>query len=1047
MCAGAVILGTLAVWRLNQDEPLRLTFLTPYLEQALSPADAGFAVHIDDTILTWAGWDRTFDLRASGVHVIADDGQVIAEVPAIALTLSVRALLTHGLIAPTTVEVLGPHVFLLRGEDGRFQFIKQTDLAVPQPKIELSPVIPALLQTLLRVPDPTLPTGYLKRANLVSGQLTVIDNLGHLTWFAPNASAYLTRDANGIGGQASMSVERLGDPAKLNVNLTYDSVARDLAVTGDFTDVNAAAIGLMEPSLKVLTGVNIKLAGKFSTALNLDGRLGDTRFDFNGSLGQIVLPNEFSAPVPIRLLAVTGGLDSAGERLTIDEAVLQFDGPRITASGTLSDLRSALRPQSAGLLLEAHGTIDGVQVGELSRYWPRNVGRNPRAWVTENMLSGQITEAEADLRLRIPIAAAGDTIVELLEGTLQGKALAVSYLKPMPPIEAVDGSAHFTADEFIADFGPGKVKNVAIKGGQLRITGIGKPEPDERIDIDAEVEGKLFDIMKLLDNPRLGYAKKLGVKADEFGGETTTKLSLGFPTVHDVSLDVMDLKVESDIRGGSVAKAVLGQDMTDADLKLSVDKHAMHLEGTAKVVGAPVALSWDENFDKADFIRRLSVNTVMTAAQRAALGFDFRPELDDSIKSDIVYTQLPKGRATIDLKLDLTPAIISLPMAGWRKEASVPGSASMVVELNKGRAVALNNIAVDAGDLRATGRIDFAEDGETLRSATFDHLTVGLTDLHNITADIVGKRTDIVIGGGKLDAEPLINKGQGNEKTPEKTKDSSRPPFTLKAQRLDSVRLAEGRELQNVSIELQHDGEYWDVIAADAALPAGATVSLSYRPDGGVHKLKIESLDAGSTLRMLDVIETVKGGHLLVSGEANDATADRPLKGHANITDFRLVGATTLGRILTMATLTGFVDVATGEGYQFDKLVADFVKTNEILDIELARAHGPTIGVTAAGTVNFDKDTLDLKGTVVPAYAVNSFIGKIPLIGEWIVGGKDQGLFSATYHVTGPVADPEISVNPLAALTPGFLRGLFDIFDGDKPPPPIGALPDSGTTK
>jgi hypothetical protein len=32
----------------------------------------------------------------------------------------------------------------------------------------------------------------------------------------------------------------------------------------------------------------------------------------------------------------------------------------------------------------------------------------------------------------------------------------------------------------------------------------------------------------------------------------------------------------------------------------------------------------------------------------------------------------------------------------------------------------------------------------------------------------------------------------------------------------------------------------------------------------------------------------------------------------------------------------------------------------------------------------------------------------------------------------GAMADPDITFNPLSALTPGFLRGLFNLFD-EKP--------------
>jgi hypothetical protein len=37
-------------------------------------------------------------------------------------------------------------------------------------------------------------------------------------------------------------------------------------------------------------------------------------------------------------------------------------------------------------------------------------------------------------------------------------------------------------------------------------------------------------------------------------------------------------------------------------------------------------------------------------------------------------------------------------------------------------------------------------------------------------------------------------------------------------------------------------------------------------------------------------------------------------------------------------------------------------------------------------------------------------------------------VFAASYALRGPLDDPAVSVNPLTALTPGFLRGLFGIF-------------------
>ena len=43
-------------------------------------------------------------------------------------------------------------------------------------------------------------------------------------------------------------------------------------------------------------------------------------------------------------------------------------------------------------------------------------------------------------------------------------------------------------------------------------------------------------------------------------------------------------------------------------------------------------------------------------------------------------------------------------------------------------------------------------------------------------------------------------------------------------------------------------------------------------------------------------------------------------------------------------------------------------------------------------------------------------------------------VFAATYEIDGHFSDPDVLVNPLAALTPGFLRNLFNVFG-------IGSLP------
>jgi len=86
----------------------------------------------------------------------------------------------------------------------------------------------------------------------------------------------------------------------------------------------------------------------------------------------------------------------------------------------------------------------------------------------------------------------------------------------------------------------------------------------------------------------------------------------------------------------------------------------------------------------------------------------------------------------------------------------------------------------------------------------------------------------------------------------------------------------------------------------------------------------------------------------------------------------------------------------------------------------------PSIGSTLEGWVDFDRDIVDLSGVFVPAYGVNNLFGRLPVLGL-LLGGQQEGLFGLNFRVTGRASDPSLSVNPLSAIAPGFLRKIFGV--------------------
>ncbi|NDG50122.1 MAG: hypothetical protein EBY30_14045 [Rhodospirillales bacterium] len=96
------------------------------------------------------------------------------------------------------------------------------------------------------------------------------------------------------------------------------------------------------------------------------------------------------------------------------------------------------------------------------------------------------------------------------------------------------------------------------------------------------------------------------------------------------------------------------------------------------------------------------------------------------------------------------------------------------------------------------------------------------------------------------------------------------------------------------------------------------------------------------------------------------------------------------------------------------------------------------------GRVLREADILDLEGTIVPAYMLNTVLGNLPLVGRLFSPEPGGGLFATAFRVQGPAADPQVQVNPLSTITPGFLRGLFGLAQEPvsvSPQAPAGAGP------
>jgi len=1036
--AGLVLLIGFAAYRLSDGHPFHVGFLIPILEQSLAAPDGSYRVRFDDIVVTWTGGDRLIGLRALRVRAIAADGRELASVPQIGLSLSVNALV-HGILAPTEVEIFEPRIHMRRNVDGRFQFLATVEGPVAgQP----SAILPEIFQELLNRPDPRLSTGYLRRAHLIGGSLVFDDRRTGLVWHAPKIDIDLMRDPQGIDGRISAEVAEFGNPAVFDGDFSFDSATRRVSLESRYRGLDIASLGLIVPDLVVLSASHLQFSGTFNTSVGLDGHFGPMRFTVAGGPGSLDLQDHFASALPVTELDAAGEMKAGLDELQLDSFSLNLGGPLLAASARVIGLISNDVPKSGKLRIVGHASISGLPVPDLPRLWPTNMGGadNARAWVVENIDQGLVSAVDVNFDVAFAGGDLNDPTVNAFGGTLKATGVGVHFFRPLPPIRNADGTASFNADKFTADFASGGVGKIGIRRGHLVISGL--QTENQLINIEGDVAGPLKDALQLLDDPPLGYAGKLGIKPADSAGIVETHLVVQLPAAKHLKHGEFRLKAASKLTGARLGAIVQNQDLSDGNLDLQVDNDGMTVGGRARFADIPADLHWHYSFTGEDPKSHIQLSAMTSAADLARLGLDYRSVISGPLHLDLTYDEYQSGAGAILANFDFTPATAAIDFANWRKAPGEPGHAALVVDMAGSKPTAVRSFRFSAGDFSGEGRARFAPDGK-MAEATFDRIALGGTRLTGVVIGLAEPQLDIHVAGGVFDAEPFIKK---TEPAASRTPASSAPPpeekptrpYALTADRLDRVLLGSGREIDGVHFAFDYDGLHWRSLDAQGHLPDGRPMTVRWQPaDGGTHQLSITAEDAGAALKALGIFDDVVGGHLAITGSASDADPKRAIKGHVEVSEYRLIRQPALLRLFSMALFTGLADALTGQGFEMYRFTGDFTKTGGHIDVPFARTYGPSLGLTASGMLDFDTDSIDVRGTAIPSYSLNSLIGQIPLVGFLLTGGKGNGMFAVVYSATGKLSEPTLNVDPLSALAPGFLRGVFGLSaPGEKPSEP-----------
>ncbi len=714
-------------------------------------------------------------------------------------------------------------------------------------------------------------------------------------------------------------------------------------------------------------------------------------------------------------------------RFVIDK--LDVDGPEIDF-----DMACDIHAEGNGFRLKDTATVKHMPAQALVRLWPSFIAAPVRAWLLANLKGGTVESGtatadltDADLALMRAEHPVADDHVRVAFAVSN---LSLAFMQGVPSLDGIEAKGVVTGRTFnmdvqkgVMDVSPGH--KLTLADGNLHVPDT-DPKPTPAV-IEAHVLGGVDVLTELLSRDALKPYANLPADGAAMKGQIDGRLTVATRFGDHVPQDETKIGVSATAANFGIDKLIGKEGLSDATLKLDVDKTGLHAKGDGRIYGAPATLDFRKpptgNSEAA-------IALVLDDAARARAGVSASVGLKGSVAAKITATVVPGDKTKAAVELDFTKAAMDEVVPGFSKPLGRPAKASFTVQ-TRDSGVTLDNIAFEGGGTSLRGSADLDKDGG-LSSARLSQVKLSPGDDLKLDAQQTGDVLKVVARGSNLDARPFLkwlgaSAPSGSGGTPESAKSSL--DLDLHAAILTGQN---NQAITGADLRLTRRGSQIKKLQLTGKFGRQPLTISTTSIDNAPHFV-ITSGDAGASLLFMDLYKRMGGGRL----DANIVANGGRLDGYATVHDFVIREDPAIRKLATEGLASQTREGAnSGEAppvdlsaMQFTKLEAYFTKTGSTVQVRDGSMFGSQLGATVGGTIDFNRDQVNLSGTFVPLYGVNNLFSQVPLFGPLLGGGRHEGLLGLNYRITGSAASPVLNVNPLSALAPGFLRQIFGALD------------------
>lgn len=1036
------------VWRVSQG-PVSIGFAKDYVEEALSNEEEGLVVTFDDMVFSWPELNGPFLLDLSGLHVQqGKEASNSLTIDKASVGLSRRALII-GLIRPVSVVINAPSLELVRTRDGKLSLLvqKKKEVVAEEQKIEQEPAnagqdVAQLFKDMANRSGGKM-ISRLRTFEIRGASVAVRDYQYGLSWYLSDLDFAMKRHPQGVAASLLIMLPggRDGNAANIAMDMVYRKESDDFKVEANITDLNPYVVSKFMTLPDALSGQDLYFSGKLGASLDTNLVPTDAQFSAEIPEGQVTIAEQFDGPIALKNIKLDSDYNAANKVLNVSNLSGELGGIPFKGAGKgiMTD---------ASLSMPIALDVSALELKDLPPLFPKSEQDGEAyKWLAHKLQGGTFSNVSLAMELAAQKTvdtqtniAKWDVDVPVMKLNFAFDGTKVIYSDTLMPIENAKGTGTLDLGAEVLDIKgeSGMIGDMTGSEITVKVTHLMTAKSGD-VAVHAKVKGPMATALNYIAAEPINMTQEeIGLDPKKVKGTIEAVVDVSLPTVKDVPKELVNVDINGVLTDLDIPGIVQGLPLTGGPLTLVTEPGGFKIKGNAKLAGREAVIDWHQYFESKGNPYSMKVVAQIGADQE--LRNHFGVNLDDYISGtmpvDVTYISKGDGTSSVDVKGDLNPVRVYISPFKFEKPVGMPGSVVAKANLKDDVLKDITGIDIKSRDFSVTGaKLSFAkQNGKTadLSKATLSEAVIGNTKM-KVDLDVSAANVMTVKASGPVfDLVPFLTDTEHATPTPvaDIQKAKQQPmKITMTADKML------GKNDQVVSgattyLEMDADGDITQ-IEMDGKIGTAGNLAVRFKPDAaGKRTFRLQSDDAGAVLHTFGLYSNVHGGSLVIYGEPKGKNLRGDLYGVARMENFRVVKAPALASLLSLMSLTGVSNALGGEGLVFSKLESPFEwrfrEEGNLLIIKDGTTSGSAIGLTFSGVVDRGKKTTDVAGTIIPMTEINSFLSKIPLVGE-ILGGS-TGLFAATYSMKGPSNDPKVSVNPLSIITPGIIRRI--LFEG-----------------